>query len=128
MKRQLKKDLNLTEGEWYPGTVIGVEDFDGGVGPSLKIRVNVNDGETTDEMSVLATDNYKASTKLGAFVKGIIGTLPDEFDEADLENRECEVEVAKQRNKDGTVKKSKTDVPYFTIVAFRPARQSTLGA
>jgi hypothetical protein len=128
MKRQLKKELNLSDGEWYPGKVIGVDEFEGGVGPSLKIRVNVNDGETTDEISVLATDNYKASTKLGAFVNGILGILPDEFDESDLENQECEVEVAKQRNKDGTVKTSKTGVPYFTIVAFRPAGQRTLGA
>jgi len=128
MKRQLKKELNLSDGEWYPGTTIGVEPFEGGVGPSLKIRVNVNDGETTGEMSVLATDNYKASTKLGAFVNGILGHLPDEFDDSDLENRECEVEVAKQHNKDGTVKTSKTGTPYFTIVAFRPASQRTLGA
>lgn len=129
MKRQLKKDLTLVDGEWYPGKTIGVEPFeDGGYGPSLKIRVNVNDGDTTSEMSVLATDNYKASTKLGAFVHGILGHLPEEFDESDLEDIECEVKVATQKSKDGTVKKSKTGVTYFTIAEFRPAPQAKFGA
>lgn len=128
MKSELKEDLKLADAEHYPATIADIENFETEnqqYGPSYRWVFTVDDGKNKGEMSAITTQNYKASTKLGAFVFGLLGELPKVFDTEDVIGKEYMVEVAKQRNKDGTVKKTKMDMPYFTVVGIeqRPQRR-----
>jgi len=129
MKSELKEDLKLEDGEHYPATIDSIENFETEkqqYGPSYRWVFVVSDGKNKGEMSAITTQSYKVSTKLGAFVYGLLGELPKVFDTEAVVGKECMVEVAKQRNKDGTIKKTKNDVPYFTVVGIKQMPQRRL--
>lgn len=69
------------EDEWYVGTIVDIEELpDGQYGPGLKFIINL-DGETFDDGKprdtwAFCSQNLSPRSKLGKWIKGIVGDLP----------------------------------------------------
>ena len=69
------------EDEWYVGTIVDIEELpDGQFGPGLKFIINL-DGETFDDGKprdtwAFCSQNLSPRSKLGKWIKGILGELP----------------------------------------------------